>query len=101
MEVKDSMNNISAANATMNHFNIQPVGRFSLLIQTCLLPQANIEFSKHEDRKSYPSTEQVAIWGGLYPKVQRCLVEKIPIYSFILKWCTHFREKRYTSKFSV
>lgn len=96
---------IFMANEQMVQFNqhndIKPVGRFSLLIQTCLNPESKSEFSSHEDRNAYPATGIVAIWGGLYPAVQGCLMENIPIYSVFLEWCSHLRDKRYIRAFSV
>ncbi|MFF2532418.1 hypothetical protein ACFVS2_26250 [Brevibacillus sp. NPDC058079] len=88
-------------NRQFNKFDIQPVGRFSSLIQTCLLPKTNHEISKHDDNNLYSATEEVAFWGGLHPKQQGRLIEKIPIYSFFLEWCTHLQESRDISAFSV
>lgn len=95
------LKNMNIVNGQLNQFDIQPVGRISLLIQTCLESESKYGFSHHADRNPYSTTDEVAFWGGVYPKPQGCLMDNIPLYSFFLEWCTHFREKCCISVYSV
>lgn len=87
------LTNLNIVGKSINHNDIQPVGRISLFIQTCLLPESKHEFSYQADRNPSGSTEEMAFWAGVYPK-QGCLIEKIPISALFRQWFTHFHDLR-------
>jgi len=95
------LTNLNIIGKCINHNDIQPVGRFSLLIQTWLSPESKHEFSYQADRNPLFTTEQMAFWAGVYPKPQGCLIEKTTVSTLFRQWCTHFQRMRGISVVSV